>query len=76
MVPYYGREAYNIGTNLAFDITMNRKKKIFTKLKAKDKKAKSKLAPKKKDRYISKAERAKMDAIGDQSDIVEPAQQD
>lgn len=41
---------------------MNRKKKIFTKLKAKDKRAKAKLAPKKKDRYISKAERAKLDA--------------
>lgn len=40
---------------------MNRKKKIFTKLKAKDKKAKSKLAPKKKDRYISKADRAKLE---------------
>lgn len=41
---------------------MNRKKKIFTKLKAKDKKAKSKLAPKKKDRYISKADRAKLES--------------
>jgi hypothetical protein len=41
---------------------MNRKKKIFTKLKAKDKKAKSKLASKKKDRYISKADRAKLES--------------
>mgnify|MGYP000509770224 CR=1 FL=1 len=50
---------------------MNRKKKIFTKLKAKDKKAKAKLAPKNKDRYISKAERAKMEqeaALGDSTE--------
>ena len=50
---------------------MNRKKKIFTKLKAKDKRAKAKLAPKKKDRYISKAERAKLDAEASVSGAVD-----
>lgn len=54
---------------------MNRKKKIFTKLKAKDKKAKSKLAPKKKDRYISKAERAKLEAQDNNQEPI-PANED
>lgn len=40
---------------------MNRKKKIFTKLKAKDKKAKQKLAPKRKPKYIPKAERERLE---------------
>jgi len=55
---------------------MNRKKKIFTKLKAKDKRAKAKLAPKKKDRYISKAERAKLDAEASESGAVELSETD
>ena len=50
---------------------MNRKKKIFTKLKAKDKRAKAKLAPKKKDLYISKAERAKLNAEASESGAIE-----
>ena len=37
---------------------MNRRKKIFTKLKKKDKKAKDKLHKNNKPAYISKAERA------------------
>lgn len=41
---------------------MNRRKKIYTKLKAKDKKANQKLNPQKKPKYISKAERAKLEA--------------
>lgn len=41
---------------------MNRRKKIYTKLKAKDKKANQKLNPKKKPKYISKADRAKLEA--------------
>ncbi|WP_281648800.1 DUF2986 domain-containing protein [Parendozoicomonas sp. Alg238-R29] len=41
---------------------MNRRKKGNQILKARAKKAKTKLAPKNKERYISKAERAKLDA--------------
>jgi len=41
---------------------MNRKKKIFTKLSAKAKKANLKANPKNKPKYISKAERAKLEA--------------
>ncbi len=40
---------------------MNRKKKIFTKLSAKAKKANLKANPKNKPKYISKAERAKLE---------------
>ena len=39
---------------------MNRRKKIFTKLKKKDKKAKAKLHKSSKPAYVSKAERAKL----------------
>ena len=39
---------------------MNRRKKIFTKLKKKDKKAKAKLHKSSKPAYGSKAERAKL----------------
>jgi hypothetical protein len=39
---------------------MNRRKKIFTKLKKKDKKAKAKLHKSNKPAYVSKAERAKL----------------
>ena len=40
---------------------MNRRKKIYEKLKKKDKKANEKLHKSNKPRYISKAERAKLD---------------
>lgn len=40
---------------------MNRRKKIFTKLKKKDKKAKAKLHKSSKPAYVSKAERAKLE---------------
>ncbi|MEM0514767.1 MULTISPECIES: DUF2986 domain-containing protein [Pseudoalteromonas] len=40
---------------------MNRKKKIFTKLKAKDKRANAKLHKSNKPAYISKAEREKLE---------------
>jgi hypothetical protein len=39
---------------------MNRRKKGLKILKAKDKKANAKLAPKKKSTYVSKADRAKL----------------
>ncbi|MEO2267542.1 DUF2986 domain-containing protein [Pseudoalteromonas sp. YIC-656] len=39
---------------------MNRKKKIFTKLKAKDKRANAKLHKSNKPAYVSKAEREKL----------------
>ncbi|TFF13441.1 DUF2986 domain-containing protein [Pseudomonas sp. BCA14] len=41
---------------------MNRQKKLQQLFKAKAKKASAKLAPKSKDKYISKADRAKMAA--------------
>ena len=41
---------------------MNRRKKINQLLKANAKKASAKLAPKTKDKYISKADRAKLEA--------------
>lgn len=41
---------------------MNRQKKLKQLFKAKAKKASAKLAPKSKDKYISKADRAKLDA--------------
>ena len=40
--------------------TMNRRKKIIQLLKAHAKKANAKLAPQKKDKYISKADRLKL----------------
>ena len=40
---------------------MNRRKKIFTKLKKKDKKAKAKLHKSNKPAYVSRAERAKLE---------------
>jgi len=43
-------------------LTMNRKKKINQILKKKAKRAKAKLNPKKKPRYIPKAERAEQES--------------
>ncbi|MET1070317.1 MAG: DUF2986 domain-containing protein [Pseudomonas prosekii] len=45
---------------------MNRRKKIQQLLKAHAKKASSKLAPVNKDKYVSKADRAKLQAEADQ----------
>lgn len=48
---------------------MNRRKKVNQILKKKAKKANDKLNPKRKPRYVSKAERAKQDQdAGDSSD--------
>ena len=47
---------------------MNRRKKGNQILKARAKRAKAKLAPKTKPRYISKAERAKMAAEADNAE--------
>jgi hypothetical protein len=46
---------------------MNRQKKLQQLFKAKAKKASAKLAPKSKDKYISKADRAKLDAEAEQA---------
>ena len=46
---------------------MNRQKKLKQLFKAKAKKASAKLAPKSKDKYISKADRAKLEAQDDQA---------
>ncbi|WP_416362951.1 DUF2986 domain-containing protein [Pseudomonas sp. NFX183] len=46
---------------------MNRQKKLQQLFKAKAKKASAKLAPKSKDKYISKADRAKLEAQADQA---------
>ncbi|ALO44113.1 hypothetical protein PP2015_3639 [Pseudoalteromonas phenolica] len=46
----------------AYAPTMNRRKKIYEKLKKKDKKANEKLHKSNKPKYISKAERAKLEA--------------
>lgn len=46
---------------------MNRRKKINQLLKANAKKASAKLAPKSKNRYVSKADRAKLEAAPDQA---------
>lgn len=46
---------------------MNRQKKLKQLFKAKAKKASAKLAPKSKDTYISKADRAKLEAEADQA---------
>ena len=51
---------------------MNRRKKINQLLKANAKKASAKLAPKSKDRYISKADRLKMAAESGPDSIVSP----
>lgn len=45
---------------------MNRQKKLKQLFKAKAKKASAKLAPKNKDRYISKADREKLAAEAEQ----------
>ena len=47
---------------------MNRKKKIFTKLSQKAKKTNLKSNPKNKPKYVSKAERAKLEAEGNQAE--------
>ncbi|MFW9080865.1 DUF2986 domain-containing protein [Pseudomonas sp. P2757] len=49
---------------------MNRRKKLNQILKANAKKASAKLAPKSKDKYISKADRAKLEAEGGQETVV------
>lgn len=49
------------------DIFMNRKKKINDTLKSKQKKANAKLHKSNKPRYISKAERAKVDDVAESS---------
>ncbi|MET1078532.1 MAG: DUF2986 domain-containing protein [Pseudomonas sp.] len=49
---------------------MNRRKKINQLLKAHAKKASAKLAPKTKDKYISKADRLKLAAEATQDSIV------
>ncbi len=54
---------------------MNRKKKINQILKAKQKKQNAKLHKSNKPRYISKAERAKMEAE-EQNQMVELSEQD
>ncbi|MBT3144699.1 DUF2986 domain-containing protein [Neptunomonas phycophila] len=53
---------------------MNRKKKINQILKSKAKKANAKLNPSNKPRYISKAERAKLDAELTENNQAEPSQ--
>ena len=53
--------------------SMNRRKKGNQILKARAKRAKAKLAPKTKPRYISKAERAKLAA---EAEVVETAEID
>ncbi|MBC3377131.1 DUF2986 domain-containing protein [Pseudomonas sp. SWRI92] len=51
---------------------MNRRKKINQLLKANAKKASAKLAPKSKDKYISKADRLKLAAEDNPDTIVSP----
>ncbi|CRM02083.1 hypothetical protein [Pseudomonas sp. 31 R 17] len=48
---------------------MNRQKKLQQLFKAKAKKANAKLAPKSKDKYISKADRLKLEAEAAQAPI-------
>lgn len=50
---------------------MNRRKKTKKILMARDKKANSKLAPKNKPRYISKADRAKLEEEAKQDSVIE-----
>jgi hypothetical protein len=52
--------------------TMNRRKKLNQILKANAKKASAKLAPKNKDKYISKADRLKLEAEAAQDPVVSP----
>ena len=52
---------------------MNRQKKLQQLFKAKAKKASAKLAPKSKDRYISKADRLKLEAEASET-LVPPAE--
>ncbi len=49
---------------------MNRRKKINQLLKANAKKASAKLAPRKKSTYVSKADRAKLEAQAAQDSVV------
>lgn len=49
--------------------TMNRRKKINQLLKANAKKASAKLAPRKKSTYVSKADRAKLEAEAGQDSV-------
>ena len=49
---------------------MNRRKKINQLLKAHAKKASAKLAPKNKSKYISKADRLKLDVESSQDPII------
>ena len=49
---------------------MNRRKKINQLLKANAKKASAKLAPKTKDKYISKADRLKLEAQSSQDSSI------
>jgi hypothetical protein len=49
---------------------MNRQKKLQQLFKAKAKKASAKLAPKKKNTYISKADRLKLEAEASQESVV------
>ncbi|WP_253563408.1 DUF2986 domain-containing protein [Pseudomonas laurylsulfativorans] len=51
---------------------MNRRKKLNQILKANAKKASAKLAPKNKDKYISKADRLKLAAEAAQDPVVSP----
>ncbi|MGR6874148.1 DUF2986 domain-containing protein [Pseudomonas sp. HK3] len=54
---------------------MNRKKKIFTKLSQKAKKSNLKANPKHKPKYVSKADRAKLEEDGNQPDINSDSEQ-
>lgn len=49
---------------------MNRRKKLNQILKANAKKASAKLAPKSKEKYISKADRAKLEAEAGQAIVI------
>ena len=51
---------------------MNRRKKIKQLLQAHAKKASAKLAPKSKDRYISKADRLKLETEAGQEPVTPP----
>lgn len=51
---------------------MNRRKKITQLLKAHAKKASAKLAPKSKDKYISKADRLKLAAKTSNDSVISP----
>ncbi|EAT12612.1 DUF2986 domain-containing protein [Bermanella marisrubri] len=53
---------------LLFEIAMNRRKKIYSKLSAKAKKANLRANPKNKPKYISKAERAKLESLDDEDE--------